>query len=324
MPCRLGLIPSAALCPFCYPGRSEESPDAAALLLESPVTFRERSFVASRTPRLVVVLAALAIPAALAAQSPPADPAQKTPPSAADSSLQSSSNQCVEPEPLMSLEDYHGPFKKLAATLSRGLERKTAHHPHGKPGAMLCSLDAADKFRLFAVNTVEPLTFVVAGFHAGLDQAQNNDPQFGQGAAGHGKRFGAAYADEASANFFGTFLYPAIFHEDPRYYRLVHASGGRRLVHAMRHTFLAHSDSGAIMFNFSEWLGTASSASLSNIYHPGNRRGFGPTAENVAISISIDMGFDILREFLPDIFRAFQVPFIRPEHTSHRNKSASP
>jgi len=267
-----------------------------------------------RVCRPIVLLGLLTCAAGLAAQTPPPASAPPAGNSQADApDLQSSSNQCVEPEPLMSLENYHGPFKKVAATFSRALERKAVHKPHGKAGDRLCSLDAGEKFRLFASNTLEPLTFLVAGFDAGLDQAQNTDPQFGQGAAGYAKRFGADYADEASNNFFGTFFYPAIFREDPRYYRLAHASGGKRLLHAVEHTFVAHSDSGERIFNFSEWLGSASSVALSNLYHPGNRRGFGPAARNTAIFVSLDMGFDVLREFLPDISRKLKLPFIRPE-----------
>src|SRR3989441_8521604 len=95
-------------------------------------------------------------------------------------------------------------------------------------------------------------------------------------------------------------MYPSIFSEDPRYYRLAHGSGGRRLLHAVEHVFLAHRDNGKRMFNFSEWLGTTSAVVLSNVYHPGNERGFAPAAELVGYSIITDVGFDVLREFWPE------------------------
>jgi hypothetical protein len=55
---------------------------------------------------------------------------------------------------------------------------------------------------------------------AGLAQAENSDPELGPGAQGYGQRDGAALADQASSYFFQDFAYPAIFFEDPRYYRL--------------------------------------------------------------------------------------------------------
>ncbi len=206
-------------------------------------------------------------------------------------------------------QDYNGPLKKVVGTFARKLERKSVHRPHYKPGAVLCSLEVKDKFFLFVQDTIDPVTFLGVGFNAAIDQAEDSDPQFGQGAAGYGKRFGANFADQASSTFFKDFAFPSLFSEDPRYYRLIHASGGRRFFHALEHAFVAHRDNGKRMFNFSEWMGTTSAAALSNLYHPGNERGFGPTASRVGISVLTDAGFDVLREFWPEISRKFKLPF---------------
>ena len=72
---------------------------------------------------------------------------------------------------------------------------------------------------------------------------------------------------------------------------------------------VAHGDSGRYMFNFSEWLGTATGAAVGEAYHPGSRRGFGAAASGASISILNDMGFDVLREFWPEIARKFHLPF---------------
>src|SRR3989475_6042047 len=138
--------------------------------------------------------------------------------------------ECVEPPPMVRWQDYDGPLKKTVGAFAGRLERKSAHPPHYKPGAVLCSFAPKDKFILFVQDTIDPVTFLGVGFDAGIDQAQNSDPTFGQGAAGYGKRFGANFADEASSTFFKDFAFPSLFSEDPRYYRLVHASGGRGLV----------------------------------------------------------------------------------------------
>jgi hypothetical protein len=57
---------------------------------------------------------------------------------------------------------------------------------------------------------------------------------------------------------------------------------------------------------------------LSNTYHPGNRRGVGPTSESIAFSIGTDMGFDVLREFWPEIIRKFKLPFRQPQQPKPR------
>ena len=73
------------------------------------------------------------------------------------------------------------------------------------------------------------------------------------------------------------------------------------------------------MFNFSEWLGTTSAVVLSNVYHPGNKRGIEPAAEGVGYSVAWDVGFDVLREFWPEIAKKFRLPF-RDEKTSRKTE----
>jgi hypothetical protein len=216
---------------------------------------------------------------------------------------------CVEPPPLVRLQDYDGPLKKTVGLFARELERKSVHPPHYKPGLMLCSLDVRDKFFLFVRDSFDPVTFIASSFNAGIDQAANRDPSFGQGAAGYGKRFGANFTDQASFKFFRDFAYPWVFSEDPRYYRLSQGNSGRRFLHAVDHAFVAYRDNGLRMFNVSEWLGTVSVVTLSNVYHPGNQRGFAPAARQVGFNITEDIGFDVLREFWPEIAHKFRLPF---------------
>ena len=262
----------------------------------------------------VTLWATLASGGVIRAQVPPVGPQQSiTVPVPLPDETAKNATLCEEPPPPVSLEDYDGPLNKVVGIFGRKLERKSVHAPHYKPGAVLCSLKLKDKFILFIQDTVDPVTFLNSGFNAGIGQAENLDPQFGQGTAGYGKRFGASFADQASFKFFKDFAYPSIFSEDPRYYRLAHGSGKARLLHAVGHAFVAYRDDGQRELNYSEWLGTTSAFALSNVYHPGNKRGFAPTARLVGYSIGSDMGFDVLREFWPEICRKFRLPF-RDQH----------
>src|SRR6202022_2950000 len=100
---------------------------------------------------------------------------------------------CVEPPPLVRLEDYDGPLKKTVGIFARKLERKSVR-PHYKPGAILCSLELKDKFVLFVMDSIDPASFLDSGLNAGCAQAKDDDPTFGRGAAGYGKRFVAGFA----------------------------------------------------------------------------------------------------------------------------------
>ena len=264
-------------------------------------------------------------------QSPPA-PGQQSPPASGnlpvvvpveqEQTQENPNAPCIQPPPIVRWQDYQGPFAKVVGAFGRKLERKSAVPPHYKPGAKLCTLEIKDKFRLFVGDTVDPITVVNAAFNAGLGQAQNSDPSFGQGAAGYGKRFGVNMIDQAQSEFFKDFAYPTIFFEDPRYYRLGHGSTQRRFLHALAHAVVAHRENGMPMPNYSEWLGTTSAVALSNVYHPDNRRGFGPSAKNVIIAVSEDAGFDVLREFWPEIAHKFKLPFRGEEDESNSGEAS--
>ena len=216
---------------------------------------------------------------------------------------------CIQPTPGVSWRDYQGPFAKTVGVFARKLERRSVGTPHYKAGTALCTLEVKDKFRLFVADTLDPATFLSAGFNSGISQVQDNDPSYGQGAEGYGKRFGANMAGSATSGFFKDFAYPTIFAEDPRYYRLGEGSDGRRFFHAVQHSYIAYRENGRRMFNFSEWLGTTSAVLISNTYRPDNRRGFSNTAQRVSVSVGSDIGYDVLREFWPEVARKFKLPF---------------
>jgi hypothetical protein len=52
------------------------------------------------------------------------------------------------------------------------------------------SLSPKQKFHLMYKSSVDPLVFLADAFVAGLSQARNTNPGFGQGAEGYFKRFG--------------------------------------------------------------------------------------------------------------------------------------
>jgi hypothetical protein len=258
----------------------------------------------------LAALAAVTGSAVYAQQAPaPAPPQQPATAPFPEEARPNVAAACVEPPPMVRLEDYNGPLKKVVGTFARPLERKSVHPPQYKPGAKLCTLTLKGKFVLFLQDSIDPVTFLGTAFNAGLDQAGDSDPSFGQGAAGYGRRFAAEYMDQASSSFFKDFAYPWMFSEDPRYYRLARGSFRRRLFHAMAHAVVAHRDDGTRMFNFSEWLGTATTVALANTYHPDNERGLSPAGQRVAMGIAQDIGFDVLREFWPEISKKLKLPF---------------
>src|SRR3954467_4380581 len=80
-------------------------------------------------------------------------------------------------------------------------------------------LTAGGKLKIAAFDAVHPLRILGAAVSAGIAQASDPYPEWGDGGEGYAKRFGAAVADEASGHIFKEFLFPTILRTDPRYFR---------------------------------------------------------------------------------------------------------
>jgi hypothetical protein len=157
------------------------------------------------------------------------------------------------------------------------------------------------KFGLFARESVAPGQFIGAAFTAGISQAADGFSGYGQGASGYGKRFGAAVADSVSGKFFGTFLFPVILNEDPRYYRKANGSFGSRLGWALKKTFITRKDDGSWSMGYSKILGNVAAGTLSNAYYPSSDRGVGLTAQRAAVLTAFNFTGSIMQEFWPDV-----------------------
>jgi hypothetical protein len=159
------------------------------------------------------------------------------------------------------------------------------------------------KFRLFYKSALDPTEFALVGFEAGIAQANNSFPGYGQGAAGYGKRYGAAFANQASSGFFANFLYPTLLKQDPRYFRLREGSFKRRFGYALAQEFVGHKDDGGRTFNWPNTLGALSAGGISNAYYPPSDRGFWLTVNRSGISLLYGSLGNVASEFWPDIAR---------------------
>lgn len=163
------------------------------------------------------------------------------------------------------------------------------------------ALTTGEKFHLFVKGSFDPFEWAAAGFQAGLGQATNEFPGYGQGAAGYGKRYGASLVDQVSSNFFANFFYPTLLKEDPRYFRLGEGSIKHRILYSFAQEFVTHTDSGGRSFNWSNVLGAFTSGGLSNAYYPSTDRGLGLTLSRSSISLLYGAAGGLVDEFWVDI-----------------------
>jgi len=168
------------------------------------------------------------------------------------------------------------------------------------------SLTPGQKFKLFARQAFDPVQWVAAGAQAGLSQAHNTFPGYGQGAAGYGKRYGAAMADITDREFLSNFLFPVVLKQDPRYFRSGRGSIPHRFLYALEQEFWGKTDRGTRQFNFSKVLGAFAAKGISNLYYPPDDRGFGITMRRSALTLASGMASNLGAEFWPDIrFKVF-------------------
>ena len=168
-------------------------------------------------------------------------------------------------------------------------------------------LTAGQKFKVVLRTAFDPVEYPYIGFLAGISQATDSEPGFGQGAAGYGKRYAASFADNTIENFMTGAILPSVLRQDPRYYQLGEGTFKHRLGYAISRIFVTRSDSGHNQFNASEVVGSALSAGISTYsYHPSDDR----TLANALSVWGTQVGWDTVaigvKEFWPDIRRKAQ------------------
>ena len=153
------------------------------------------------------------------------------------------------------------------------------------------------KFNLALRTAADPVTFLVVAGVAGVEQAHKTFPGYGQGVRGFGKRYGASYADTASARIFGSAIFPVLLHQDPRYFYRGSGSIRSRLLYALVSTIICRGDNGRLEPNYSHVLGSFAAAGLSNLYRASGDRQARLTFRNGLIITGSGAVVNVLREF---------------------------
>jgi len=164
-------------------------------------------------------------------------------------------------------------------------------------------LSARDKFILASKDSGDYSSFIWSGLQAAQSTALNSYPELHQGAAGYGRYYWRAFADQASGSFFTEAIVPALTLEDPRYYTLGYGGFLRRARYALSRVVITRTDSGRNTFNISEIAGNGMEAGLANLYYPPQERSLHNTAVNWASQLEAASLNNLVREFWPDIRR---------------------
>lgn len=252
--------------------------------------------------RALVIFAALCRAASASAQTP----------------VQAAPGQLAQEQPVPQQTSSQQPSAN-SSTKSSGAAQDDSANSEGKKGSRVFGvmpndltveganqikpISAGTKFKLVAEGAFDPYEFAIVGILAGIGQATNDTPEWGQGASGYGIRYGADFGDQVIGNFMVGAVFPSILRQDPRYFQSGKGTFGHRFMYALSRVIITRSDNGNRQFNFSEVGGTALAAGISDLYHPPAERTWAETTQTWGTQIGVDaFGFE-LKEFWPDIRR---------------------
>lgn len=172
-------------------------------------------------------------------------------------------------------------------------------------GVMLAAPSVSEKWAYFQKETIAPYSLGAGAFNAAVSQVTQSIPRYGRDLwPAYPERFGASVADLVSQNFWGDFVVASALHEDTRYRRVGESRKlWPRIGYAISRSVVTRADSGETTFNWSNVLGTAISAGLSNAYYPPASRTATATLTNWGTSIAGSGLANLMPEFLPDFKR---------------------
>jgi carboxypeptidase family protein len=160
-------------------------------------------------------------------------------------------------------------------------------------------LTTKQKFKLAWKSTFDPVTLILTAAVAGAQQADDAYKDYGQGAQGYGKRYGADFADSITSTFIGSAILPSVLKQDPRYFYKGTGGVRARIWYAMEMAVVCKGDNGRLQPNYSSILGSLAAGGISNLYYPASDRGGAAlTFENTAIGIGTTAAANILQEFV--------------------------
>ena len=166
-------------------------------------------------------------------------------------------------------------------------------------------LTAGRRWHDYWIATIVPGTILNEGVAAGFGQWENSPPEWGQGGRGYGKRFANDMAYNAVRNTL-TYGTSVLFHEDNRYF----ASGKRtvagRIAHALASPVTARRTGGQRSISISGVTGIVGVSLISRAWSPASWQGAGNVAISAGLTFAGTAGFNLVREFVPDIVRHFR------------------
>lgn len=267
-------------------------PEIATMGVHSNSRMNDRRYRLIQTLLLILIAPLLLVPSARAQQ--------QQPPSSPQSAKQTPKTQTATSD---QEKKKKSDLEKETGTVNDRIFEVMPNYGTVESTLALPPISSGQKFRLATAGVTDYFTYPFIGFLAALDQANDSPKSWGQGWGAYGKRYGASYADNGIGTYMTTAIFPSLLHEDPRYYEMKKGGFSHRAYYSLNRLFVARTDSGNSRFNYSEIVGNAAAAGISNIYHAPEDRTLSRNLGTWGMLIMWDGVSNEMKEFWPDIRR---------------------
>jgi len=136
---------------------------------------------------------------------------------------------------------------------------------------------------------------------AGISQAADGIPHYGEGWGAFGERYLAQEGDQFTGSYIIYGILPTVLHDDPRYFRKGRGSAISRIAYAASRVLIARNDAGRNTFNVSQVFGQLGQAGISLSYYAKQDRDLHGLLVGWAVNQTYNVGWNQLKEFTPDL-----------------------
>jgi hypothetical protein len=156
----------------------------------------------------------------------------------------------------------------------------------------------ADRWNDYFKRTANPFSLVSSAASAGLGQWRDRPEEWGQGAAGFGRRYASSIAQHVVKESL-MFAASSALHEDNRYVRSQGETTRGRIVNAIEGVWYARRDDGSRRVSISRFTAYAGVYLISRTWQPPTINTPKGLLVNVGTSFGLSVGMNVVREFWP-------------------------
>jgi hypothetical protein len=173
------------------------------------------------------------------------------------------------------------------------------------PPPAFAPLTRSERIRNYLVSAAGYEAILRSVASAGIRQAEGTPKEWGGGAEGYGRRVGHSFAEHFIDRTLQYGISSAL-HEDNRYFVSGETGFFHRTKYAIKSTLFARHDNGNQYVSISRIGGVAGASFISREWQPRSTNSAGDGAVTFGLTMASEVGFNVFREFWPDLKRHFR------------------